>query len=127
MARTIGGQDVGKTIVDALREYTDAVSEGIRKEVDDAANDIKRDVQAHSPAKTGRYAKGWSIKKVDSKGVTTRIVHNAKFPGLVHLLEHGHAMQSGGRVAGQPHVAPAAEPRIKQMEANIIRIIENGG
>jgi hypothetical protein len=128
VARTIGGQDVGKAIADALREYTDAVSDGIREEVDAAATDIKREIQAGSPVgKTGRYKKGWRITKRDSKGVTSRIIHNALFPGLVHLLEHGHAKRGGGRVAGKPHVAPAAETRIRQMEENIKRIISNGG
>ena len=128
MARTIGGQDVGKAIADALREYTDAVSEGIRKEVDEAATEIKQGIQARSPTgATGKYQKGWRIKKTDSQGVTSRIIHNAAKPGLVHLLEHGHAKRGGGRVAGKPHVAPAAEGRVRQMEENIKRIIENGG
>lgn len=128
MARTIGGKDVGKAIVDALREYTEDVSEAIRQEVDAAATDIKKGVQARSPVGvTGKYKKGWKITKRDSKGVTSRTVHNAKLPGLVHLLEHGHAKRGGGRVAGRPHVAPAAEPRLRQMEENIKRIIENGG
>lgn len=128
MARTIGGKDVGRAIVDALREYTEDVSEAIRQEVDAAARDIKTGVEARSPVGvTGKYKKGWTITKRDSKGVTSRTVHNAKLPGLVHLLEHGHAKRGGGRVAGRPHVAPAAEPRLQQMEENIKRIIENGG
>jgi len=128
MARTIGGKDVGKAIVDALREYTEDVSEAIRQEVDAAATDIKKGVESRSPVGvTGKYKKGWTITKRDSKGVTSRTVHNAKLPGLVHLLEHGHAKRGGGRVAGRPHVAPVAEPRLRQMEENIKRIIENGG
>jgi hypothetical protein len=128
MARTIGGGDVGKAIADALKEYTDAVSEGIRKEVDDAAKDIKTAVMAASPVgATGKYRKGWAIYKADSHGVTTRIIHNKSRYMLVHLLEHGHAKRGGGRAAAIPHVAPAAEPRIQKMEANIKRIIENGG
>jgi hypothetical protein len=128
MTRTVGGADVGKAVVDYLREYTDEVSAAIRREVDDAANDIKAGVQSGSPVgASGKYAKGWRVKKLDSQGVTTRIVHNAAMPGLVHLLEHGHAKRGGGRVAGRPHVAPAAEPRIEQMVTNIKRIVENGG
>jgi hypothetical protein len=127
MARTIGGTDVGRAIADALRDYTEEVSEAIRKEVDDAATDIKRTIQTTAPADTGKYRKGWRIHKRDSKGVTSRTVHNAKVPGLPHLLEHGHAKRGGGRVAARPHIARAAEPRLKEMEENIKQIIENGG
>lgn len=127
-ARTIRGQDLGKAIADSLREYTDEVTKGIRAEVDSAATDIKRDIQAKSPVgATGAYRKGWTITKQDSKGVTTRIIHNKSRYMLVHLLEHGHAKRGGGRVEGIPHVAPAVEPRLQQMEKNIERIIETGG
>lgn len=120
--------DVARAIATALKEYTDPVCEAIRKEVDDTATDIKRDVQANSPVgQTGRYKKGWSVYKRDNAGVTSRTVHNRSDYQLVHLLEHGHAKRGGGRVAAIPHVAPAAEPRLEKMITNIKRIIENGG
>lgn len=127
-SRTIRGEDLGTAIVTALQEYTAEVEAAIRQEVDDAANDIKAGIVARSPVgATGKYRKGWKITKRDSKGTTSRVIHNAKLPGLVHLLEHGHAKRGGGRVAGSPHVKPAAEPRIAQMFENIKRIIANGG
>lgn len=126
--RTVGGQDVGKAIVETMRQYTAEVSEAVRKEVNEAANDIAAEVANRSPVgATGKYARGWKITKRDSQGLTGRVVHNAKFPGLVHLLEHGHAKRGGGRVAGIPHVAPAAEPRLQRMFENIKRIVATGG
>ena len=125
--RTIKGSDLARAIADSLKEYTEEVSQAIREEVDDTANDIKTGIVAGAPVKSGKYKKGWKITKRDNKGVTSRIIHNAKVPGLPHLLEHGHAKRGGGRVAGHPHIAPAAEPRLKQMVENIKRILENGG
>lgn len=127
MARTVRGQDLGTAIVDLMREYTEEVTAAIVKEVDDTATDIKRDIEAGSPTKTGRYRKGWVVTKRDSKGSVTRIIHNRPRYMLVHLLEHGHAKRGGGRVAGRPHVKPASDPRLEQMEKNIRRILEKGG
>ena len=125
--KTIKGNDLARAVVEAMREYTEEVGAAIRQEVDATANDIKQAVVAGAPSKTGKYKGGWKVTKKDSQSATSRVVHNAKTPGLVHLLEHGHAKRGGGRVPGQPHVAPAAEPRLKQMEENIKRILEKGG
>jgi hypothetical protein len=124
----IGGEDAARAIVTAMRDYTEEVSEAIRQEVDDASKDIKGGIETRSPRRTGKYRKGWKITKRDTQGVTSRIVHHS-VPGyrLVHLLEHGHAKQGGGRVRAIPHVKPAADPRIEQMVENIKRIIERGG
>lgn len=128
MTKTVKGEDLGRAIVELMREYTEEVSAAIRKEVNDAAEDIKRDIVAGSPVgATGRYKKGWNVAKRDTEGSTTRIVHNRPRYMLVHLLEHGHAKRGGGRVAGRPHVKPASDPRLEEMERNIRMILEKGG
>ncbi|MCQ4931437.1 HK97 gp10 family phage protein, partial [[Eubacterium] rectale] len=45
---------------------------------------------------------------------------------IAHLLEHGHAKRGGGRVAARPHIAPAEENGIQQLEEEIERGIRNG-
>lgn len=126
-AAKVPAGDVGSAIIAAVKDYTESVIASMRVEIDAAAVDIKRDIVAHSPALTGRYRKGWRVYKRDTSTIAQRIVHNATDYQLVHLLEHGHAKRGGGRVPAKPHVAPATEPRIQKMEANIRRIIENGG
>lgn len=72
--------------------------------------------KAASPRDSGDYASGWAWEVEDalgSAGVYVR-VYNRKKPSLTHLLEMGHEKWVGGRdtgerVAGKPHIAPAAD------------------
>ena len=49
------------------------------------------------------------------------VVHSKNRYLIAHLLEHGHAKRGGGRVAGIPHIAPAEEKAVKQLEENIMK------
>lgn len=111
----------------AVQQYTEDVSKGIEKEIDTTAKDIVKELKTTSPKDTGEYAKGWTSKKNTSGGSYKRVVHNKEKPGLVHLLEFGHAKVNGGRVDGRPHLRPAAESHIGRFEKRIQEIIKNGG
>lgn len=54
-----------------------------------------------------RYRNGFTSRTTRGKGKTTGEIGNKNEPGLVHLLEKGHATLTGRRTNAYPHMAPA--------------------
>lgn len=65
--------------------------------------------------KQGRYGTGWTAQADTGRLAMRSYIWNKKYPGLPHLLEHGHAKRNGGRTAGVEHIAP--------VEAQLDRIV----
>lgn len=120
---------MGVEITKIISEYTKDVQGAIEKEIDTTAKDVLKEVKASKAwkDKTGKYRKGFAIKKQDITGTSSRIIYNKNKPGLVHLLELGHAKRSGGRASARPHLRPAYDKHVPQMEKRIEKIIRNGG
>lgn len=102
-------------IAKVLDEYGDDV----RSEIDEVTVKIgKAGVKALKNASsifrgTGKYAKSWTSKAENSR-YETAVTLYSKVPGLPHLLEHGHAKRSGGRVPGRVHIAPVEEQLVDE-------------
>ena len=109
--------DLAQAVMDGLEEYAGAVANDIKTAAKEAADDCAKELKATSPRKTGKYAKGWKVKKAFENGVSARYtVHNATAYQLTHLLEKGHAKRGGGRVAAIPHIEPAEQKAIEAFE-----------
>lgn len=124
----IGVDELQAEIVQAVADYTEDVTKGIEKEILRAATKTVKDVKANSPVKSGEYKSGWTRRKIKTDGKIGYIIYNKKRGPLVHLLEFGFTPRNSRfRVAGRPHLRPAADKNIKEMLENIERIIERGG
>jgi hypothetical protein len=112
-----------------IREYTEDVSAGIEREVDETAQEVLEEVQRNHSYKdrTGEYTKGFKITKRDRSGQTRRYIWNKKHYRRVHLLEFGHAKRGGGRVPAYPHLRPAYDKHATKLPERIKRVIRNGG
>ncbi len=122
MSKRISIDQLSDEIMSALKEYKDVTDEVVDRAVAKVSKEAKQIAQSGSPTETGGYQKGWAVKKTSERaGQVSITVYNRRKPGLTHLLEKGHAKRGGGRVAGKPHIAPAEEYAIEQLEAEIKR------
>jgi len=88
------------------------------------AKEAARDVKSLSPYRKGGYSKGWKATAEEDGYV----VHNARYPGLTHLLENGHDIvvngQKVGHEEGRPHIKPVEENEVRKFEEQVKREVE---
>ena len=114
--------NLAKTIMEGLQEYADVASTDVKAAVRKAGKNVKAEISANAPKRTGAYAKSWAVKTEKETAHSLEVVvHSKNRYQIAHLLEHGHAKRGGGRVAGIPHIAPAEEKAVKQLEEDIVK------
>ena len=115
--------ELGTVINEILSEYGDDVDKNIReitKRVGQkGASALRTSSKEQYPGPTGKYARGWKASEVHYPHYTSVVLHN-KIYQLPHLLEHGHAIASGGRVEGKVHIAPVEEKLIEEYQKEVI-------
>ena len=109
-------------IMEGLKEYSDLASSEVKGAVRKAGKLVKDEIAANAPKKTGAYSKSWSVKATKETSESLElVVYSKNRYQIAHLLEHGHAKRGGGRVAGRPHIAPAEEKAVRELEEEITR------
>lgn len=110
-----------------LDEYADEVTENVQEVTKKVARKGAQAVKSESlnafkdvHLKKGRYGTGWTSTVETGRLSAQGIIYNKKYPGLPHLLEHGHAMRGGGRVPGKAHIAPVEKKIVEMYEKEII-------
>ena len=100
--------NLAKTIMEGLQEYADVASTDVKTAVRKAGKNVKTEISANAPKRTGAYAKSWAVKTEKETAHSLEVVvHSKNRYQIAHLLEHGHAKRGGGRVAAIPHIEPA--------------------
>lgn len=109
--------DLAEVVEQELEKYNQEVTDGLKKEVKNAAKEMIDELKNTSPKNSGDYAAGWAVAtEYESEQDIRMRVYNRKKPQLTHLLENGHAKANGGRVEGQPHIAPAEKNAANKLE-----------
>lgn len=111
-------------IMKGLTEYKNLVTADMKVAVRKAGKSVKSDIQANAPKKTGAYSKSWKVAttKETSESLELTVYSTRKYQ-LAHLLENGHAKRGGGRTKAMPHIAPAQDKAVEELEGNIRRAI----
>jgi len=103
------------TIGQLIGDIPDKCGEGCEKAVRQSVRQTAKKLRAGEFGKSGRhvwsdeYMGGFSSSMVKGGITPAGEVGNKAKPGLVHLLEKGHATLTGRRTAAFPHMAPAFE------------------
>lgn len=112
--------ELAQAVAQELSDYSQDVTDGVKKEVKQGAKDVVTELKQTSPRNSGDYAKGWKSRVEYESPEDIRVrVYNSKKPQLTHLLENGHAKQNGGRVNGTPHIGPAEQKAEKSLESKV--------
>ena len=118
--------DLAQAVAQELADYSQDVTDGVKKEVKQVAKDVVAELKQTSPRNTGDYAKGWKSRVEYESPEDIRVrVYNSKKPQLTHLLENGHAKQNGGRVNGIPHIGPAEQRAEDSLEGRV-KVVARG-
>lgn len=115
MAKSIRMDSMTIEITKALSEYTEDVIEEVDEIAKEVAEQSAGELHDTSPSNTGKYRKGWKVRKVKD-GYE---VYNGSKPFLTHLLEKGHAKKGGGRVDAIVHIAPVEEKAIEEFNRRV--------
>lgn len=120
--RRVSVDRMADAIMDGLLEYAELATDVVKGCVKKAGNTVKKEAQAGAPVRTGKYKKSWAVKRQRETSNTLEVVvHSRDRYQLTHLLEKGHAKRGGGRVRAVPHIAPAEEKGIRELEEGIKR------
>ena len=125
MGKTVSVDGLANAINEGLKEYADLAASEVKSAVRKTARQVKEDIQAGAPVRTGAYAKSWAAKKTaESSQSLEMVVHSTNRYRLAHLLEKGHAKRGGGRVRAIPHIAPAEQAGIEQLQELIQKALK---
>ena len=126
MSERVSIDQMADAIMEGLTEYAELAADQMKAAVTKSAKNVKGEISANAPKRTGKYAGSWTTKTTKESSDALEITVYSKKPGLPHLLEHGHAKRGGGRVAGIPHIAPAEQHGIEELEQEIERSLSHG-
>lgn len=114
-------ESVSIQMAELLDDYSQEVKDVLDESIKEVSKEAVEKLRNTSPKGTGKYAKGWTVKK-DGAG---RVVYNKTDYQLTHLLENGHVVKNQygtyGRVSGIKHIKPVEDWASSELPIKISR------
>ena len=127
MARKVSIGNLASEVMKQMEEYSSVTAEGMKKAVKSAGKTVRQEIKATAPARSGDYAKSWSVKKANETSTKLELtVYSRNRYQIAHLLEYGHGLHQGGRTRAFPHISEAEAKGAEQLENDIERMLRNG-
>ena len=109
-----------------LNDYEEDVQRAANDAIKSVSKETVSRLKSTSPKRTGKYARGWSLKSMGSHGsIVDIVVYNRTSWRLTHLLNNGHVIRnkSGvyGRKAGDNHIGKVEEWANAELQSEIER------
>ena len=111
-----------------LESYSEEVDAVMQDEIDRMTDEVVEDLKTDPdiPEKTGDYKKGFYKKKLaKGRGYNRNVVANKKYQ-LTHLLEYGHATQTGGMTRAYPHWSKA-QKKVETLDERVAKRLNGTG
>ena len=122
--RSVKIDEMASAIQECLDEYKEMATDEMKKAIKKAGKTVKEDINGSAPVLTGKYAKSWASRVTAEDSVSLEVtVYSPSRYMLAHLLENGHAKRGGGRVRAIPHIKPAEDHGIEQLENDLERAL----
>lgn len=123
MNTTINNLD--SAIEDILEDYSTNITDAVNEQTEKAAEQLRKDISADAPVKTGNQKKSWRVTKKKIAGLDLlAIVHSTDYR-KVHLLENGHLTRNGvTRTKATRYVSKNEEKIIEQYQRDVATAIK---
>jgi len=122
--RSVKIDQMASAIQECLDEYKVMATDEMKKAIKKAGKTVKEDINGSAPVRTGKYAKSWTSRVTAEDSVSLEVtVYSPSRYMLAHLLENGHAKRGGGRVRAIPHIKPAEDHGMEQLENDLERAL----
>ena len=120
---------LGDEISAQLETFAKNVREGVKKAVDESMDEMVKETKNTAQKRTGGYHRKISSKVGENTLESYSKVWHVKDPEyrIAHLLDKGHALQNGGRYAGNQHVKNAANRAVKSFQRKLEEVIHDAG
>lgn len=129
MARKVmtSPERLSKDITKVLNDYQSGILVGMDSVMkalgNKGRNAVRREARSQIVPSRRKYANGWQYKMVGNRWAAGVVIYPGRQPAMAHLLEHGHALQGGGRTRPRPHIIPVQDQLEKEVVGEVSRLL----